>query len=358
MQTTFTDRLNKNYALGIIVLVMIFTSGCTEQPSLPVAEESFSSDVLPVSYRLNFLSLHPHGYVIGARGKILYKIISDGNETKFINRFSDPVKATHVTANGTIFVAIDVDHWDPSTPARLYRSLDDGKTFQHVMTTSGGGILWWSIASERIGTVYVGEYGAYGPDLSRTVWRSVDNGENWKAVFKPAGSGNLHIHRLAVDPYDNSIWVTVGDYENRGIFRSSDHGDSWDHVLNSQATSVVFKEQEIYWGEDTKSHPGVTRMDRRTGKSELALDLGGRGNYGGSAYDMAVGKSGAVYVSFMKYPDQDHTASLWKESNGNWSVLLHLKSEQGKGAGLETIAGPDSGGWLYVRGYKIRDTSR
>ena len=59
MKTTFTDLLNNQYALGVIVLVLFFTSSCTEQPTLPVAEESFSSDVVPVSYGLNFFSLTP-----------------------------------------------------------------------------------------------------------------------------------------------------------------------------------------------------------------------------------------------------------------------------------------------------------
>ena len=99
----------------------------------------------------------------------------------------------------------------------------------------------------------------------------------------------------------------------------------------------------------------MIKLDRSSGDDKVVLDLGSQGNYGGSAYAMVVGKTGNIYASCRKDPDQDHVASVWKGENDKWTPLLHLESREQKGAGAETMAGPDANGWIYIPSYKIGD---
>lgn len=100
-------------------------------------------------------------------------------------------------------------------------------------------------------------------------------------------------------------------------------------MLDSQATGIAFTKEAIYWGEDRRFSQ-VIRYGRATGSSKVILDASKRGNYGGSIYDLAVGRSGKIYVPTMKYPDQEHIASVWVGSNNQWQLSLQLASEHGK----------------------------
>jgi hypothetical protein len=115
------------------------------------------------------------------------------------------------------------------------------------------------------------------------------------------------VHRVAVDPYNGDVWVTVGDgKKNRGTFRSTDGGNTWQKVRVSQATAVVFTADGIYWGEDV-TEGEISLTHRLDGKTATGFKVANLGKY--------------------------------------------------EGVGLETIAGPDRDGWLYVRGFRIRDGS-
>ena len=98
----------------------------------------------------------------------------------------------------------------------------------------------------------------------------------------------------------------------------------------------------------------MLRYDRESQKFEPYFEVLNFGNYGGSVYDMVRLDSGELIVPFMKYPKQTHVATVWRGKEGNWTRILDLASEQGKGAGAETIAGPDKDGWVYFPGYQLK----
>ena len=176
--------------------------------------------------------------------------------------------------------------------------------------------------------------------MSKTLWRSDDAAESWQIIYQATNNDNTHLHRVAVDPYTGHVWLTVGDGKNRKMLKSEDHGDSWQKIQSLQSTSVVFTKEVVYWGKDKKSKPGVIRYDRASKKFKTIFKPQQHGNYGGSIYDMLGLNSGDLIVPFKKYPDQDHIASVWRLSEGEWSIFMQLDSNN-KGAGFLRIAGPD-----------------
>ncbi|GJL80474.1 MAG: hypothetical protein DHS20C01_01080 [marine bacterium B5-7] len=307
-------------------------------------------------FKLGIVNLNPVGnQLLGARGNKLYRVLESNGSIEPVHTFADRINAIHVASSG-LYVATDKDHKNPGTPCRLYKSTDGGASFTVVWENTNSSLLWWSITSDQFGNIYIGEYGPKSPGMSKTVWKSTNGGGSWDPVFTAPDREGLHIHRVAVDPYTNDVWVTTGDgKENRGIYRSKDSGKSWNRILDSQATSIAFTPEFVYLGEDHVKNGRVSRYDRNNGHYDEIFNASDYGNYGGSIYDLAVGTNGSLYIPTMKYPDDTHIASLWAGHDDEWKLLLRLKSEIGKGSGFKTITGPDPDGWLYVRGFKIKD---
>jgi hypothetical protein len=70
---------------------------------------------------------------------------------------------------------------------------------------------------------------------------------------------------------------------------------------------------------------------------------------------MAVGRGGRLFATLVKYPEQDHIASIWAGAGADWQLLLRLASAPGGASGSTSIAGPDRESWIYLSGYRIRD---
>ena len=72
------------------------------------------------------------------------------------------------------------------------------------------------------------------------VWKSVNGGSKWKPVFDKQAVSS--IGSIAVAPSDpNVVWVGSGEAnirgnvgEGNGIYRSTDGGESWQHVWQAE----------------------------------------------------------------------------------------------------------------------------
>lgn len=342
---------------GLLLLIGSLLTACTDgEGKLPVDAKSFYAEIQAVDYHLrNFANDH-EGQVYGSMGSELHRIVENGNRSELIHRFPEKINGIHVSRAGSIIVSTDDDHWNPDSACKVFRSIDGGESFELIKTITGGSALWWSIASDKAENLYVGEYGPRRLGMSKTVWKLASGESEWKAVFMAPNNDRAHIHRVAVDPFTEALWVSVGDGRNNAaIYRSLDQGENWEQVLKSQATGVAFTHDAIYWGEDAQDDGMVTRHRRGDDQTEAVLKASGHGNFGGSIYSLAVGKAGHVYAALMKYPGQSHAASLWRGKDHDWQLLLRLASTEEEGVGVETIGGPDHNGWMYISGYKFKD---
>ncbi len=337
----------------VITGCLIVSDWENREPMLPVERQILDSDVQEVTYKLWNLTLGGSNRVYGSRGHTLYRIDRNGEQATPIFHFDQSISGIHERQNGLLLVATDGGRWDSSKPCRIYISNDGGKHFHQTHILPHSVALWWSISSDQSGNIYLGEYGPQQQGMSKQVWRSSDDGESWLVVFTAEDKDKVHIHRVAVDPFTQNVWLTIGDGDNRQMWRSKDQGRHWSRGKKDQATAVAFSANSIFWGKDEKGAPGILHFDRETQQFSTIFNPQSYGNYGGSIYDMAIAEDGNLYVPFMKYADQDHIASLWRGKDDQWQPILLLKSQRGQGSAVETIAGPDRDGWIYITGYKI-----
>ncbi|MEO0726732.1 MAG: glycosyl hydrolase [Bacteroidota bacterium] len=120
----------------------------------------------------------------------------------------------------------------------VYKSLDAGKTWQHL-----GLELTRHIANVRIhptnpDIVYVAAQGAlHGPSAERGVYKSTDGGQNWeKVLYVNEDTGCAH---LIMDPSNPRIlyaamwghrrlpWQVISGGPGSGIYKSVDSGKTW-----------------------------------------------------------------------------------------------------------------------------------
>lgn len=343
--------------VGVAIVVALWQGNrlwIQSRPSLPVATAILSPDVQASNFRLGNLTLGGRGQVYGSRGPELFRVEDNGQRANKLFVFEHKISAIHERADGLLIVATDDGRWEPEKLCRVYRSLDGGQHFEQIKVIQGGTVLWWSLDSDKKGRLYLAEYGPQKQGMSKTLWRSDNDGDEWKIIYQAPDKNKVHLHRVAVDPYMDALWLTIGDGKNRSMLRSTDHGETWQQIDRLQSTAVAFAEDAIYWGQDKKAKPGVLRYDRDTQRFKSYFDPRDYGNYGGSIYDLARLPSGDLIVPFMKYADQSHVSSVWRLSEAGAEIILQLASEEGKGVAIETIAGPDNDGWVYWKGYQYR----
>jgi photosystem II stability/assembly factor-like uncharacterized protein len=136
--------------------------------------------------------------------------------------------------------------WTPLTPPV---ELDDGARLTAV-----------DVDPTNRDLVFVGQYGFPGwvswGDLPGGLFRSMDGGSSWTAVYVPESPqypdpGSLDIYQpndIAVDPrnprriYATAIWVE-SDYVTWGwhVLRSTDGGETWHEALSESTTDSQFR---------------------------------------------------------------------------------------------------------------------
>jgi photosystem II stability/assembly factor-like uncharacterized protein len=139
---------------------------------------------------------------------------------------------------------------DLSTGDGMYRSNDGGKTWKHLGLRDGqqiGAILVDPKDSRRIFVAVLGH--PYGPNETRGVFRSTDGGETFeKVLYKDPDTGAI---ALAFDPEDSQtiyadLWAArQGPWENggwqgpkSGLYKSTDGGTTW-HELRKGLPSIA-----------------------------------------------------------------------------------------------------------------------
>src|SRR6266700_1860980 len=133
----------------------------------------------------------------------------------------------------------------------VWRTDDFGRTWTPIFDDQPtGSIGAIAVAPSNPDVIYVGSgEGLQRPDLSTGdgIYKSTDGGKTWQHLGLRDGQ---QIGAIIVDPGDpNRLFVAVlghpyGANEERGVFRSSDGGQTWQKVLykdqNTGAIAVAF----------------------------------------------------------------------------------------------------------------------
>ena len=149
------------------------------------------------------------------------------------------------------------------------------------------------------GTVFFGEYSVNLDHKNETkLYRSTDNGMSFQAVLTFPKTVR-HIHFIKYDPYEKCLWLGTGDADVEcHLMRSADNGDTWETIgTGSQdwrAIGICFTEEALIWGTDAGSVPDqnhIIRMDRKTRQIKIIA------NAEGPCHGCAGYKDGKVFIS-------------------------------------------------------------
>jgi photosystem II stability/assembly factor-like uncharacterized protein len=133
---------------------------------------------------------------------------------------------------------------DLSTGDGIYKSVDAGKTWQHLGLRDGQQIPAIVVDPRDPNRLFVAVLGhPYGPNVERGIYRSLDGGQTFtKVLYRDENTGGMDV---AFDPADSQIVYAVlwsarqGPWENgsfkgptSGLFKSTDGGTTWKELAN------------------------------------------------------------------------------------------------------------------------------
>ena len=140
---------------------------------------------------------------------------------------------------GEATIRLDVTHGDG-----VYRSNDGGHSWVHLGLEDTRHISSLRIHPTNPDIVFVAALGhAFGPNEQRGVFRSTDGGKTWERILyksENAGAGDLSIDPSNPNFLFASIWQVRRNFWNlssggpdSGLWRSRDGGDTWEDVSNN-----------------------------------------------------------------------------------------------------------------------------
>ncbi len=123
----------------------------------------------------------------------------------------------------------------------MYKSVDGGKTWTHIGLEDTRHIASILVDPRNPNIVLVAAIGhAFGPNAERGIFRTTDGGETWtKVLYKDENTGatdmvfdpkNPHIIYAALYQERRYPWTFVGGGPGSGIYKSSDEGKTWKHI--------------------------------------------------------------------------------------------------------------------------------
>jgi photosystem II stability/assembly factor-like uncharacterized protein len=134
---------------------------------------------------------------------------------------------------------------DLSVGNGIYKSTDAGKTWTHLGLRDGEQIPALAVDPRNPNRVFAAVLGhPYGPNEERGLFRSTDGGQSWqKVIYKSenTGASDVEIDPSNPDVVYASMWeVREGPWEDAnefngtggGLFKSTDGGNSWHQLAN------------------------------------------------------------------------------------------------------------------------------
>ena len=140
---------------------------------------------------------------------------------------------------------------DLSVGDGIYKSTDAGKTWTHLGLRDGQQISQMAVDPRDPNRLFVAVAGhPYGPNKERGIYRSTDGGQSFQAVLQK--NENVGASGVAIDPSNPSVvYATLwearegpwenGDWNgtNGGIYKSTDGGQNWQELSGGLPRGII-----------------------------------------------------------------------------------------------------------------------
>jgi photosystem II stability/assembly factor-like uncharacterized protein len=132
----------------------------------------------------------------------------------------------------------------------MYKSIDAGKTWTHIGLEDSRHIAGILIDPQNSDIVYVAALGhAFGPNEERGVFRTTDGGKTWQkvlykddktgAVDLEFAGGNSHILYAAMYQVIRNPWNIISGGPGSGLYKSTDGGSTWHQITGHGFPDVL-----------------------------------------------------------------------------------------------------------------------
>jgi photosystem II stability/assembly factor-like uncharacterized protein len=190
--------------------------------------------------------------VTTASGDGIYKSTDAGKTWNHIglpNAGQIPKIRIHPTNSDVAYVAAQGNIWGPNEERGIYRTMDGGKSWQHILKIDpqvGGGDLAMDPTNPRILYAAMWENGRkpwyiLSGGEKGGIWKTTDGGDTWNKLAGglPAVIGKVGIDVAASNP-DRVYAVVEGDMytDDGGVYRSEDGGKSWRNINPNRLTTT------------------------------------------------------------------------------------------------------------------------
>ncbi len=282
--------------------------------------------------------------------KCLYKSLDFGQTWQKIYEFNTKIQGMHITPNDILLVSTSHNKWDKNAEGKLWRSKDSGKTFKLVLEFESGTATNWNIASDKDGYVFVSEYGYKSlPNNARRIYRSNNNGLDWKIIYEPKQADGYHNHKILISNSNkNILYQSIGDEYGHQILKSEDRGNSWDIViLGIHPTSALQIDKDILWGLDNYPKSGIVKHD--ISKDKFNYIFTPQKPYNGSIYDMLY-VNDIIYAGFTSYDYNDWPGSIFisKDKGRTWEKFIDWSNDYHIGVGFYCFNTLGRYGYVWV----------
>ncbi|MHB8540788.1 MAG: WD40/YVTN/BNR-like repeat-containing protein [Candidatus Acidiferrales bacterium] len=141
---------------------------------------------------------------------------------------------------------------DLSVGNGIYKSTDAGKTWTHVGLSNAQQVSELAIDPRDPNRVFVAVFGhPYGPSKQRGIFRTTDGGQTWQKVLSKdeyTGGGSVEIDPSNSNVVYASLWDSVsGPWEdgneyngpNSGLYKSTDGGATWNQLTQGMPAGII-----------------------------------------------------------------------------------------------------------------------
>jgi photosystem II stability/assembly factor-like uncharacterized protein len=235
---------------------------------------------------------------------------------------------------------------DLSVGDGIYKSTDAGKTWTHLGLRNGQQIPKIEVDPKNPNRLFVAVLGhPYGPNEERGIFRSTDGGQSFqKVLYKDENTGGKDVD---IDPSNPDIVYAVmwearqGPWENGawggsggGIFKSTDGGNTWKQLTNGLPNPV------------TQAELAIAPSDPKRLYAYVVGGSGGRG--GGRGGGSGAATAGAVVVGVAPVgPPPGGPIYRSDDAGETWS---HITEDSRVASSNEAvpIVDPKNPDWLIV----------